>query len=304
MTQAASPSGVIFDIQRWSTEDGPGIRTTIFFKGCPLRCLWCSNPESWSQEPQLGLFRDRCRGCGACVSVCPRGVARPVVASSRVQDSCDACGCCVGACPHGARQLFGQRMSAGEILAVVERDRVFHRRSGGGVTFSGGEPTAQPALLDGLSDWLSRSGTHLALETCGHFAWSANEAALARMDLVHFDLKHMDSAAHQALTGVGNGLILANAVRIAAAGIPMIVRLPLVPGLNDSSENLESTARFVTGQLGGNVPIQVLPYHVLGRAKHWALGAEYPLEHLAPPAVGTVARARARLEDAGARLTE
>ena len=302
MMQEDPPSGVIYDIQRWSTEDGPGIRTTIFFKGCPLRCAWCCNPEAWTAQPQLGLFHDQCRGCAACISACSQGTARPVEADQVVQESCRTCGVCVAACPHGARQLFGQRKSAEVILAEVARDRVFHHQSGGGVTFSGGEATSQPRLLQHLAERLGGSGVHLVLETCGHFSWSDNQAALGLMNLVYFDLKHMDNAAHERLTGVGNALILENAVRIARAGIPMVIRLPLLPGQNDTRENLERTARFVTGKLGASVPIELLPYHVLGRHKHPAIGRRYALEGLVPPSAHCMAQTQATLEAMGARM--
>jgi pyruvate formate lyase activating enzyme len=191
-------------------------------------------------------------------------------------------------------------MTADAILAEVERDRIFQRQSGGGVTFSGGEATSQPRLLRHLAERLSRSGTHLALETCGHFSWSDNEAALGLMDLVYFDLKHMDSAAHERLTGTGNALILENATMIAAAGIPMIMRLPLIPGLNDSHENLRQTACFTIERIGERVPIELLPYHVLGRHKFQAIGECYAPGELSPPAPEAVARARAVLRSAGA----
>jgi pyruvate formate lyase activating enzyme len=198
--------------------------------------------------------------------------------------------------------VFGRVLSGEAILAEVERDQVFHRRSGGGVTFTGGEATGQPKLLAFLAEQLGRSGTHLALETCGHFAWTENEAALSRMDLVYLDLKHMDSTIHQRLTGAGNDLILENAVRIAGLGVAMIIRLPLVPGLNDSEENLEATARFVAGQLGQEVPIQVLPYHALGCAKYQAIDERYGLPNLPPPSLGAVAQAQARLAACGAKV--
>ncbi len=303
MTQGDPPSGVIFDIQRWSTQDGPGIRTTIFFKGCPLRCAWCCNPEAWSLQPQLGLFQDKCHGCGACLRACTQGVARPAAAHIRVEAACTACGVCLTVCPQGARQLFGQHMAAEAILAEVERDRVFQRRSGGGVTFSGGEPTSQPELLQYLAERLGGSGSPLVLETCGQFSWSDNKAALGLMALVYFDLKHMDSAAHERLTGVGNALILENAARIAAAGIPMSVRLPLIPGHNDDNENLARTALFVTGQLGATVPIEILPYHVLGRHKYPAIGARYALEGLVPVSADFLAQTQTKLEALGARVS-
>jgi len=230
--------GFIFEIQRWSTDDGPGIRSTIFFQGCPLRCAWCCNPEAW------------------------QAAAEPVTAEA--------------------------------ILAAVERDRVFYRQSGGGVTFSGGEPTAQPGLLLFLAQRLHAAGIHLALETCGHFPWGDVAPALALMDLVFFDLKHMDSGAHARLTGVPNGLILENAVRLAGLGVPMVLRVPLVPGCNDDPENLAATAAFAARL--GNPPVELMPYHQLGRGKHRELGLDYALGDLEPPSAEAVERARQLLQ--------
>jgi pyruvate formate lyase activating enzyme len=285
--------GVVFDVQRWSTEDGPGIRTTVFFKGCPLLCAWCSNPESWSFRPELGIFADRCRHCGACVSACSRGAAWP---ASVEREACDACGFCASTCPYGARQFLGQRRTAAELLAQVQRDRVFHRRSGGGVTFSGGEATAQPALLCALAESLHAQGVHLALETCGHFDWEANEAALRRMDLVYLDLKHMDDTEHRRWTGVGTALIHANARKLREAGIPVILRFPLLPGINDDSLNLERTADFAR-TLG--CAIEVLPYHALGLPKHRVTGKISAPVGLQPPSAETLARVRKALSGDG-----
>jgi pyruvate formate lyase activating enzyme len=288
--------GCLFDIQRWSTEDGPGIRTTIFFKGCPLRCAWCCNPESWSPKPQLGFFEERCKGCGACISACSRGLARP--ATGRL-DGCEDCGFCATACPHGARQLLGRWWSAEEILAEVGRDAIFHRRSGGGVTFSGGEATAQPRLLEHLAMEFHRRGVHQVLETCGHFPWEWNAKALSLMDLVYFDLKHMDEAAHERWIGVGTDLIQANALRIAEMGIPMIVRFPLIPGVNDERKNLVRMAVFVKERL--KAPLEVMPFHPLGRHKHRAVGSD---SDFAEPAPNDVEMVRELLRAQGVTVLE
>ena len=288
-------AGVVFDVQRWSTDDGPGIRTTVFFKGCPLRCAWCSNPESWSPRPELGVFPECCRHCGACVSACSRGAAWP---ASVEREACEGCGFCASACPYGARQFLGRRRTAAELLAQVERDRIFHRRSGGGVTFSGGEATAQPVLLRALAEALRTQGVHLALETCGHFDWEANEGALRCMDLVYLDLKHMDEAEHRRWTGMGTALIHANAHRLREAGLPVVLRFPLLPGINDDPLNLERTAVFAR-ELG--FPLEVLPYHALGVGKHRAVGSGSE-PALAPPEPARVKAVRAALRAAGAEV--
>lgn len=287
--------GIVFDVQRWSTDDGPGIRTTVFFKGCPLRCAWCSNPESWSFRPELGILADRCRHCSACVSACSRGAAWPATVE---REACEACGFCASTCPYGARQFMGQRRTASELLDQLERDQVFHRRSGGGVTFSGGEATAQPALLQALAEALHARGVHLALETCGHFDWAANEAALRCMDLVYLDLKHMDEAEHRRWTGVDTTLIHANARRLGKSGMPVILRYPLLPGINDDAPNLARTAAFAK-ELG--FPLEVLPYHALGAAKHGAVGSRSE-PALVPPEPVRVEAVRAILRAAGAEV--
>jgi len=291
---------VILDIERWSSHDGPGIRTVVFFKGCPLRCLWCCNPESWSPVPQIAFFEERCRDCGKCTEACPQSIARPGIGQSWQGGSgCTACGRCVAACPYGARELMGKRMSVGEVLSVVERDRVFYRQSGGGVTFSGGEALAQPAFLRELVQACWAAGLAMVLETCGHWRWPTVRDILARMDMIFLDIKHMDPEVHRRVTGVDNGLILKNARRIARAEIPLVIRVPLVPTLNDGVENLAATATFVAKELGSVVGVEVLPYHTLGVGKYPSIGLEYPLDHLAPPPAVDVARAQEILMDSG-----
>ena len=294
----SKPEGVIFEIQRWSGNDGPGIRTVVFFKGCPLRCAWCCNPESWRPLPQVAVIADRCQECGLCREVCPQSIAMPGTVPDRAS-GCTACGRCVEACPSGARELMGRQMSLEEVLAVIERDRVFYRQSGGGVTFSGGEALAQAGFLGQLVERCWANGISMALETSGHFSWARREELLRKMDLIFLDLKHMDPLIHRRMTGVNNHIILQNAMRIVRAGLPLVIRIPLIPTVNDDEGNLRATAAFVSRHLGGVLGVEVLPYHTLGRGKFEALGLNYKLDHVAPPAAADVARAREILAEHG-----
>ncbi len=291
---------MIFEIQRWSSDDGPGIRTVVFFKGCPLRCIWCCNPEAWSPVPQIAFFQERCQNCGKCLEACPQSIARPGL----VQDDsgCTACGACVAACPFGARELMGKRMSVRETMSVIERDRVFYRQSGGGVTFSGGEALTQPAFLREVVEKCWATGLSTALETCGHFSWSLAKDILARMNLVFLDIKHMDPVIHRRVTGVDNRLILQNAIRIARGEMPLVIRVPLIPTVNDSDENLVATANFVSGELAGVLGVEVLPYHNLGVGKYQSIGLDYQLPHLTPPNSADIARAQGMFRDSGIEI--
>ncbi len=283
--------GVIFEIQRWAGNDGPGIRTLIFFKGCPLRCLWCCNPESWSPVPQVAFFEDRCQGCGQCREVCPQAVP-----------GCTACGRCVQACPADARELMGKRMSVQNVLALVEKDRVFYRQSGGGVTFSGGEALVQVDFLNEIVKRCRSSGLSMVLETCGYFSWSKSQDVLARMDLIFLDIKHMDPVIHKQVTGVDNHTILQNAIRIVREEYPLVIRVPLIPTVNDDVENITATAAFVSENLGGVLGVEVLAYHSLGKAKFRPIGLEYQLDHLVPPDAEGVARTRRIFRDFGIQV--
>jgi pyruvate formate lyase activating enzyme len=193
-------------------------------------------------------------------------------------------------------------MSVGEVLSMVERDRVFYRQSGGGVTFSGGEALAQPAFLRALAQGCWAAGLPMALETCGHWQWSAVRDIVARMDTVFLDIKHMDPVVHRRVTGVDNGLILENARRMARAEIPLVIRVPLIPTINDGPENLTATASFVAEALGGAMGVEVLPYHALGAGKYPSIGLKYPLDHLAPPPAADVARAEEIMADFGLKV--
>jgi len=268
------PTGVIFDVKRFAIHDGPGIRTTVFLKGCPLACPWCQNPEGIRPEPEHAWRAEVCTACGACVEACPEAAVRmtggrPVTDAGR----CVLCGRCVEACPTGAREIIGRRVGVGEVLADIEKDRVFYETSGGGATFSGGEPLFQPEFLRALVTECRRRGFATAVDTTCHAPWEAIEPLVALVDLWLCDVKHADPAAHERLTGVGNARLLANLRRLAEAGAPMRIRVPIVPGMNDDAANLEATGRLLA-DLPTVAKIDVLAYNAGGRAKASRLGRE------------------------------
>jgi pyruvate formate lyase activating enzyme len=282
--------GWIWDVKRYALHDGPGVRTTVFFKGCPLRCLWCCNPESQSYEPELSWLGENCLGCNRCLEICSRGAIEILGSRRRVDmGRCDLCGRCVDGCLGGALVRVGRMTSVSELLREVIRDSVFFQRSGGGLTLSGGEPAAQPLFARELLRRYKTEeyGLHTALETCGYAPWEDLVKILEYTDLVLYDIKIMDPLTHQRATGVDNRLILENAQRIAAAGKSLVIRLPLIPGYTDSEENVTAIAAYAR-QLPGVEEMHLLPYHRLGEPKYRRLDRPYALE-----AVATYSRSRA-----------
>ncbi|GIK42877.1 MAG: glycyl-radical enzyme activating protein [Chloroflexota bacterium] len=263
--------GIIFDIQRYSLHDGPGLRTNVFLKGCPLRCGWCANPESQQLQPELALFAHNCITCGQFPEACPPGWGSHTQ-NGWTADLRQKYGQRVEVCPTEAMREIGQRRTAGEIMAQVRRDAPFYE-DGGGMTVTGGEPTMQPCLTEALLRLAKADYISTAIETCGHTTWAVWERLLPYLDTILFDLKHTDSAIHHAFTGVGNELILANLRQLAELEAPVTVRVPLIPGFNADPASVSPIAEFVK-ELGLN-RLDLLPYHTLGRAKYEALGREY-----------------------------
>jgi pyruvate formate lyase activating enzyme len=263
--------GRIFNIQRYSLQDGPGLRTTVFLKGCPLSCAWCHNPESQDLGKAFLKHEERCMACGSCLEACGPG---------EVPEDCPEA--CVEACPTGARQLLGRDVEVAELLEELLRDRLFFDQSGGGVTLSGGEPLLQPTFVQAMLAALRQRGVHTALDTCGLGPREDLLEATALADLVLFDLKHMDEAQHRRWTGAGNGAILANLEALGQSHPQIWIRVPVIPGVNDDLENLEATARFVAG-IPGVRRLDLLPYHSTGAAKFGRLGKDYTLDDVAPP---------------------
>jgi len=255
----------VVDVQRFSLHDGPGIRTTVFFKGCPLRCAWCHNPESLRRAPEMRFHASRCTAEQRCAAACPRAAIR-IDAEQRIDfAACDACGLCADACRHDALQLIGRRYELDALVEELVKDRDYFRESGGGVTLSGGEPMLHARYLHRLVPRLTAEGMHVALQTCGLFPWAHMEPLLPHLGLVQFDLKHMDPVTHARLTGVTNEAILANFVRLAATGVRIEPRMPVIPGLNDDAANVRATAAFLARH--GHTTLSCLPYHDLGEAK-------------------------------------
>jgi pyruvate formate lyase activating enzyme len=224
-------TGIIFDIKRYAIHDGPGIRTTVFFKGCPLNCDWCQNPESRDPAPQVALLTQRCIRCGACLEACPHADNGPPTTAAPIDRAhCQRCGACVEACPSGARSLLGSTVTVPELMSEIEKDRLFFEESGGGVTFSGGEPLMQPEFLLECLAACKHKQHHTAIDTCGHAPWGTLSQILALTDLFLYDLKLMDGARHEQQLGVSNSLILENLRNLSKRGAAIWIRFPLRSG--------------------------------------------------------------------------
>ncbi len=267
MVTIEQAEGVIFDIKRYAIHDGPGIRTTVFFKGCPLKCLWCHNPESWSVRPEHGMHANRCIDCGRCIEICESD------AISQVNDKpftdvtkCIFCGKCVDECTAGAREFMGRRVRADDVMAEMEKDVVFYDQSAGGVTFSGGEPLMQPEFLCELLSRCKSQDIRTAVDTSCYAERGVLESVRAKTDLFLCDIKHMDSETHTRFTGVPNEVILYNIRWLALSGANIILRLPLIPGFNDDESNIEASGKFAAS-LGCIGRIDVLPYNSGGIEK-------------------------------------
>jgi len=269
-------NGTIFDIQRFSLDDGPGIRTTVFLKGCAMRCAWCHNPEGLQAAPEIMFYPLKCIGCGKCFEVCPGGCHR-LENDERVFDRtrCRRCGACAAQCWAGALAVTGRTISAREAVDEIAKDALFYENSGGGATFSGGEPLLQPDFLFEMLAGCKERGFTCAVETAGCVPWAAFEKILPLTDLFLFDLKIIDSALHQKMTGVGNERILGNLRRLAGRAKQLIVRTPEIPGVNDTPEEKRRLAETLAA-LGREVEHVYLPYHALGGGKYESLGLEKP----------------------------
>lgn len=304
MSDSPEQRAIIFDVQRFSVHDGPGIRTTVFFKGCPLRCCWCQNPESLRPTVEIAFYAECCRNARNCAQVCERTALRLSGDGERIaRELCDACGRCVEACAFDALRMVGRAVSLSGLIEEVERDRPFYDASGGGVTLSGGEATLQMDFAGAFARRCHEQDLSVGLQTCGAFGWVALAPYLSFFRFVQFDLKLMDPAEHRRMTGADNMTILDNARRLAAADLPVEFRMPVVPGITDTESNLRRVAAFL-GEIGAPA-IHLLRYHSMGEAKLPRLG--YPIQPLGladgAVAAESLARAAESLESKGLKVT-
>ena len=290
-------SGTVFNVMHYALHDGAGIRTVVFLKGCPLACRWCHNPESQAPRPELMVVAERCTGCGDCLTACSTGAAVLVGGVPGATETCTTCGQCVDACLAGARTIAGRIMTVAEVVSELVRDRVFFEESGGGVTFSGGEPFMQPAFLRSLLEACQDEGISTAVETCGMTDQGELLSMVDGVDLFLYDVKLMDQARHGEATGVGNETILTNLAALAAAHAHVIIRFPVIPGVNDDSENVGLMVAMMD-RLGLHC-IDLLPYHRIGTDKYRRLGRPYQLADLQPPSAEAMENIRRVFADAG-----
>lgn len=268
-------TGTIFDIDQTALHDGPGVRMTVFLKGCPLRCRWCHSPESQAFEPEVVWYETRCVECGACVEACPQGIRRPGLIDAEDRARCTLCGACVEACPAGALEVKGREATAGEIADMAGRQKPFFARTGGGVTITGGEPTAQPDFAHAIASLCRDAGIHVALETCGLAPWETIERLAEVVDLWLYDLKLADSAAHEEYTDAPNERIIDNLRSLLESGAEVLVRVPLIPGVNDDEATIREIAELAA-ELGVE-NIELLPFNPATGGKYSWLGLPDPM---------------------------
>ncbi len=269
--------GLVFNLIHGSFVDGYGVRTTVFLKGCPLRCIWCCNPEGQSYQPELRVTCQKCDGCGRCVTRCAKGalsIKNGLVSVDRAR--CDGCYACVEACYTGALDTFGTWYTADKLMEILMRDLSFYRSTGGGVTIGGGEATGQPEFLLEILERCRQEGIHTALDTCGYVTTNLGKKALETADLLLFDIKGLNPERHKEYTGLQNDVILENLRRLSGLRRPMIIRLPVIPGYTDDQETLEAEARLLA-ELKSVERVDILPVHEFGRVKYEQLGLRYRL---------------------------
>lgn len=292
-------TGLITDIKKFAIHDGPGIRTTVFLKGCPLCCQWCHNPETQGDTPVLAYYVANCIGCGRCIEACPeRALSRGEDAIIIDRKACAECGVCAAVCPAEAMVMHGREVTVAEVIAEVEKDRPFYENSGGGMTLSGGEPLYQPHFAAALLQAAREAGLHTCLDTCGYAPWSAFEAVLPHSALVLYDLKTMNDELHRACTGRSNAIILQNIETLAEEDVAVEVRTPVVPGVNATVEDMVAIADFLKG-LVRVFDLELLPYHELGESKFERLGMTYPLKGLKAPTSQLMAELAQAVRDRG-----
>jgi pyruvate formate lyase activating enzyme len=287
-------TGIVFDIRRYCVHDGPGIRTTVFLKGCPMRCWWCHNPEGRASEKEIIYRPSRCIRCGSCVVGCPHQAVhsngKPVQVDPQ---KCQKCGCCETVCPTGSLELIGKEIQPAELVAEIEKDRAFFEESDGGATFSGGEPLLQPDFLLECLQGCRRRGIHTVVDTCGYATPATMERIRPFVDLFLYDIKFVDGARHRKYTGVSNEMIVENLGNLAMAGSKVVVVLPLIPGINDDDQNVDDVAEYA--QDLGLGEISVLPFHHAAAGKFADLGIADPMVGVAPPSEMRIKEVEARL---------
>jgi pyruvate formate lyase activating enzyme len=291
---------LIFDIKRYAINDGPGIRVVVFFKGCNLHCAWCHNPESISSKVEKMYAPSKCIICGTCVEFCPENAIK-LTPEGIITDTelCKMCGKCAEVCPAKAIEMSGKEMSVTEIMDSIEKERIFFDQSGGGVTFSGGEPLDHKKLLIDLLDECGKRGIHRAVDTAGNVSTSTILEVARRTDLFLYDLKMMDTELHRKWTRGGNAKILENLKAIADTGVEIIIRIPLIGGINDTDDNIEKTAKFISELPGDKKEVHLLPYHNIAQNKYMKLGKTDDFEKLNEPGNASLELAIAKFKEYG-----